>query len=447
MKSHSTLLCIGLLFQAGLASLQAHTDHSHELVHWEKASAHPDRMFLSFNGDPDTSRAVSWRTSTAIAAGFAEIAEATKNSDFAKSATRLPALTETVDLNTATLNTQGVVNYHSVIFDGLKPETLYAYRVGDGGERWSEWIQFRTAQTDFAPFKFVYFGDAQNDVLSHWSRVLRMAYKTAPDAEFAVHAGDLINRAQSDYEWAEWFKAGGWLHATWTGVPVAGNHEYGQLRHGVDGEKWELTNTWRNQFSLPVEETLPQQLHETTYSFTYQGVLFIVLNSNKEVSAQTPWLEAQLAGSEALWKVVVFHHPIFSPREQRDNDTLRAEWKPILEKYKVDLVLQGHDHSYARGHVPVKTAEGPFEKDSFETLYVTSVSGPKMYPQSRDKLDSYNEAHAYTSDRMAQWTQFFQVIEIDGGRLEYNAYNVLGEHFDRAVITKDLNTGAKSLSE
>ena len=44
-------------------------------------------------------------------------------------------------------------------------------------------------QKDYSPTKFVYFGDAQNDILAHWSRVIRMAYQTAGDATFAIHAG------------------------------------------------------------------------------------------------------------------------------------------------------------------------------------------------------------------------------------------------------------------
>ena len=64
-----------------------------------------------------------------------------------------------------------VVHYHSVEFSELKPDTLYAYRVGSG-DRWSEWIQFRTAKAEAAPFSFLYFGDAQNSILSFWSRII-----------------------------------------------------------------------------------------------------------------------------------------------------------------------------------------------------------------------------------------------------------------------------------
>jgi hypothetical protein len=44
---------------------------------------------------------------------------------------------------------------------------------------------------------------------------------------------------------------------------------------------------------------------------------------------------------------------IFSPANGRNFQFGRDHWKPILDKYGVDLVLNGHDHTYARGHVPV----------------------------------------------------------------------------------------------
>ena len=36
---------------------------------------------------------------------------------------------------------------------------------------------------------------------------------TAPQARFLIHAGDLVNDANSDQEWGEWFHAGGWIDA------------------------------------------------------------------------------------------------------------------------------------------------------------------------------------------------------------------------------------------
>ncbi|NNJ69899.1 MAG: hypothetical protein HKP10_01265, partial [Kiritimatiellales bacterium] len=284
-------------------ALQHHqADHHHDIRHWEIASPDPDRIFLTFHGDPATRRAVTWRTDTSVTNAMAEIAVSLGEPGFEQLAMRIPATTEMVDLKFAHKATQGEVFYHSSLFEDLQPETLYTYRVGDGKKRWSEWIQFRTASTEPKPFSFVYFGDAQNDVLSRWSRVIRMAHQTAPDAAFALHAGDLINRANADTEWAGWFKAGGFLHAQWTGIPIIGNHEYHKLRDGAEAGERRMSMLWRPQFTLPVEKSLPETLHETVYTVEYQGMQIIALNSFKLKEEQIDYLETQLKKPGFRWR-------------------------------------------------------------------------------------------------------------------------------------------------
>ena len=420
--------------------------HSHQkdgLHHWEIPSKDPDRIILTFNGNPSTKRAVTWRTDSSVKKAEAQIAVAGINSDFVKEASTYTANTEEFDLGLYKSNKSLIVNYHSVVFENLKPNTLYAYRVGFA-ENWSEWIQFKTANDTYSPTQFVYFGDAQNDILNHWSRVIRMAYKTAPDASFVIHAGDLVDSAHKDNEWAQWFKAGGFIHSQWTAIPVVGNHEF-QRFDGYEGTlPRRLSIQWRPQFTLPVEENLDEKLHETVYSVEYQDILVLVLNSTGQLEEQTEYIREKLTNSDAKWKIVTNHHSVFSPAEGRDFEYARKVWKPLFEKYGVDLVLNGHDHTYARGHTPVKS-QNVNESGIFKTLYVTSVSGPKQYKLDKDQIKNY-EIDGYMSDKMGEETQFFQVINIDSNKLTYSAYTTLGDLYDRAIITKDFLSGEKTIS-
>src|SRR5262249_21666459 len=149
---------------------------------------------------------------------------------------------------------------------------------------WSEWFQFRTASDRPEPFSFIYFGDAQNGIRSLWSRVVREAFSDAPRARFIIHAGDLVDSANSDAQWGEWFGAGGWINAMIPSLPTPGNHEY-PLAHG---EAKHLSRYWRPQFALP--ENGPPGLEETTYYLDYQGVRIISLNSSERQAEQVPWL-------------------------------------------------------------------------------------------------------------------------------------------------------------
>jgi molybdopterin-guanine dinucleotide biosynthesis protein len=97
--------------------------------------------------------------------------------------------------------------------------------------------------------------------------------------------------------------------------------------------------------------------------------------------------------------------------KDRDFEYARKNWKPLFDLYGVDLVLNGHDHTYARGHVPIKSTVEDVS-GNINTLYITSVSGPKQYEIDLLQMKNY-EADGYKSDKVGEQTQFFQVIKVD----------------------------------
>ncbi len=205
---HVSVLCLVLV---GLACSPARSHDGHE--HGEAVAvvpdaelsmptAMPDRILLSWKGDPAHTQAITWRTDTSVQHAYVQLALAADGPLFVVDAERSLATT------TAHRTDLGTVHYHAANLTGLTPDTLYVYRVGDG-TNWTAWIHFRTAHDEDEPFTFVYFGDAQNDVKSHWSRFFREAFADAPQASFMLHAGDLINRGNRDMEWGEWCSAGG----------------------------------------------------------------------------------------------------------------------------------------------------------------------------------------------------------------------------------------------
>jgi len=389
---------------------------------YPEAAAHaprplPDRIVLTWSGDPASTQAVTWRTGTIVAHAVAELALATEHGSKLKPE-RLPATT------TPFQSDLGAAHYHHVEFIDLLPDTLYAYRVGDG-TNWSEWFQFRTASRVVKPFTFVYFGDAQNDIKTHWSRVFREAFRAAPRAAFTLHAGDLINRGQRDAEWGEWFGAPVWVNGTISVVPAAGNHEY---YSPGEGQPRQLTPHWRVQFTLPTHG--PAGLEESCYFFDYQGARIVVLNSNEKQADQVAWLRTVLANNPQRWTILTFHHPLFSPARNRDNATLRSLWKPVIDEFKVDLVLTGHDHTYARsgdvGTRNVPTGSSPVYDPAIGTVYVVSVSGPKSYA-----LTSTDWAVSTAVE-----TQLYQVISVEPDELRYEAYTALNRLHDAFTLRK-----------
>lgn len=383
----------------------------------------PDRIVLSWAQDPASSLSVSWRTDTTVAEAQAQIALAESAPSFYKNARRAEATTER--LGSAPSHGEEVAaNYHSVTFRGLQPDTLYAYRVGDG-TRWSEWFHARTASGEAEPFSYIYFGDAQNNLKSHWSRVIRAAFRKAPNASFMIHAGDLVNRAHRNVEWGYWNRAGGWVQGMLPQVPVPGNHEYAPIAD--NGDRRHLSTHWRPQFTLP--RNGPEGLEETAYVLDHQGMRLIGLNTqaakqeSRWLDRQTEWLASVLDTTDARWTVVTMHHPIFSSAEGRDNEAIREAWRPLFEEHPVDLVMQGHDHTYSRGQTRNLPRGVNARSPAGGTVYVNSVSGPKMYQIKSDRWASYEGIEL---DRAAENTQLFQVVHVGRDTLGYRSYTATG---------------------
>jgi acid phosphatase type 7 len=377
----------------------------------------PERILLTWTGDPSTSATVTWRSKgLPVTSGKAEIALATSSPDFDDFETDVEAVVEPLD--------SGII-YYTARFTMLKPGTRYAYRV-QCGERWSEWFQFTTRPTTFEPFSFIYLGDAQNNISSKWSRVIRAAYADAPHSAFIVHAGDLINHANEDSQWAEWFAGGSFIHATIPTIATLGNHEY--LKN-EKGEKIALSKYWTPQFNYPSNG--PEGMEDQVYYIDVPGMRIICLNSNKHLDKQSVWLEKVLRENRQSWTMVTFHHPVFSAAQGRENVGIVRLWKPLFDKYKVDLVLQGHDHTYARGTNPVKPT---IDQPESGTVYVVSVAGTKMY-----KLAKGSMWMAKASDNK----QLYQILDVHQDKIVYRCKGAGGEVVDAFEIHK--NNGAANV--
>lgn len=368
----------------------------------------PDRIMLTWSDAPETTQSVSWRTATPTGKIVAQILEETNGPDLEDKATTVEA--KALQL---TSNNGETDRYAQVTFRGLQPGKVYVYRVGDG-ENWSAWNQFRTADQS-GDFSFIYLGDAQTDIRSRWSRAIRRAFQQEGNARFIVHAGDLINKSNTDDEWEQWFDGAGFIHQMIPAVPTPGNHEYRR----DSSEKQILDPHWKVQFNLPTNG--PASLHESVYYTDYQDLRIISLNSQlilqdpAAAKAQEEWLENVLASSTKGWNIVVMHHPVYSTAKKRDNVILRERFRPIFEKYAVDLVLQGHDHTYARG---AAGKERP--------VYLLSVAGPKMYESDSDRW----------MDVAASNTQLYQVIRVTADKLYFTSYKVDGQVFDSFELAK-----------
>ncbi len=181
----------------------------------------------------------------------------------------------------------------------------------------------------------------------------------------------MINNPTKDKEWAGLFSAIGTSGRTRDWVVSIGNHEQCLLIKC----KSHNAQAFRNYFAF-ANNSYPKQA-PTWFYVDYPGVRVVVLDSfaGDAATTQTSFLSSALAGNKQPFSIVLMHAPVFTSAAGRRSLPQARAIGRVIEKYDVDLVLTGHDHSYARGYrVPNRT------------VYVTSVSGPEVLRRRRHRL-------------------------------------------------------------
>ena len=407
------------------------------------ATAPPQRVTLTCAENMATGVNVTWRSAASVEAPQAQLARLTATPKFQESAQKVVA--EPFSFQSRPGETAFQYNLR---FTDLAPDTQYCFRVGDG-QSWSEWCAFQTAADTPKPFSFLYFGDVQNEIRALCSRAVRAAYRHAPNARFVVCAGDLVTEGCNDGLWGEFSDAFGFVASSVPCLPTPGNHDTKRPENEPDPEApYTAAPAYHGHFNFPKNGPRGAQiLNGEAYFVDCQGVRVISLNSNvfdddkpanaahrQAWDAQLAWLEETLANNPNRWTVVTHHHPIYSMGKNRDNVVLRGLLRPLYDKYRVDLVLQGHDHSYGRTHK--LAGDAVVAPDAPGTVYAVSVFGPKMY-ESKPK---FRELMAVVDHDK----QLFQVINVAGDTLSYESRGIDGSLVDAFSLRKDAS-GASTL--
>lgn len=299
----------------------------------------------------------------------------------------------------------------SALLDTLKADTAYSYEIVAADGTVSPVYSFKTGAFGLGDgFEFAAFGDPQLGADSNqnslstspdlkedaagWADTLSVLQSDASDdtlpLELLTSTGDQIESANVESQWDAWFAPN--QIRTLPYAAAIGNHDSSDL-----GYKY--------HFSLPNNDVTTPDLQTAAggdYWYTYKGVLFVVINSNAQSSTKDPAhvafvTKAVKANPTAKWRVVSYHHAIYSPASHAndsDNVARRPTYTQAFSELGINLVLQGHDHSYSRSYVLDNDGSGADRQNADEAagannvvagpggvVYVTtnSASGSKYY--------------------------------------------------------------------
>jgi hypothetical protein len=302
------------------------------------------------------------------------------------------------------------LTHHTVLLHGLPPAASCRYRAFSDDVPLGEESTFRAPRAPFDQrFQFAVVGDTAGGV----TPAAIAARLAAAEPDFAIHTGDVVYPvgAESVYD-QEFFRPfAAWLQRGPV-LPTLGNHDA-------------LTNRGAPllaNFVLPKNDATGDSRF---YAIRQGIVLFVCLDVETSPfgagSPQYEWLARTLAGTDAAWKIVYFHEPPFS--SDHSNLVARLVLSPVLERYGVDVVFNGHAHLYERT-VPIRmyAPGGP------GILYVTEGGGGAVLSTVERIPES-----AFVEARFS-----YVLADVDGGRLLLSAYGLDGVVFDNVALEKTI---------
>ncbi|BDI28507.1 hypothetical protein CCAX7_005580 [Capsulimonas corticalis] len=388
---------------------------------------------------------------------------------------------------------------------GLHLNTRYSYRLVGNGKTIAEG-EFTSRKGRGEKVKFVAFGDNSYGDPGELA-VAYYAYQSHPD--FIMNTGDNVYESGLDHEYAKYFfpvynadvadpKVGAPLLRSVPFYTVLANHDV----HHKDPNKRPIANfdkdrdalAYYTAMHLPLngpkttgsstptmgDAALISDFHEcagprypqmANYSFDYGDAHFLCLDSNVYIdptnAALRDWISADLKGTDALWKFVVYHHPAFNVGDNHYKEQQMRVLSPLFEAHGVDFCLHGHEHTYQRtmplrfaptdttnanpNHADDRRVPGTFTLDTkFDgaahtkpdgVLYITTGAGGKeLYDPGFDTdptkwLHEDDKNVAYVS-KFVSSVHSFTVIEIDGPSLTLTQIDENGVELDKIHVTK-----------
>jgi 3',5'-cyclic AMP phosphodiesterase CpdA len=154
-------------------------------------------------------------------------------------------------------------------------------------------------------------------------------FESRNPADYLVALGDNDYTESPAQFQTNWKSSFGWASSAGVNVAgVLGNHDV-----RVQGGRYEF-----EALRMPARY----------YRRAVGAVELYLLDSNDVGPAQTAWLRRTLARSKARWRIAALHHPPYSCGQYAADDEILRRWAPLFERYRVQLVLSGHDHNYQR---------------------------------------------------------------------------------------------------
>jgi hypothetical protein len=324
----------------------------------------------------------------------------------------------------------GIASYyqHEALLAGLSAGTSYHYDLRVGGADPTPGVvdTFHTAPPDGSgTIRFVLFGDSGNGSSAQRQIADLISGETF---DLAIHNGDIAygNGTYAQFESFFFPYYRNWLRRVAI-FPSIGNHD----------ERTGSATPYRTLFALPRDGASPAYPNnaERFYSFDFGPVHFVGLDTEAAFVSparrqeQLAWLTNDLANAQSQpWRIVFFHRPPYSSGAEHGSDlAIRQAFGPLFERYRVQVVLNGHEHSFER---TIPWRESSDTNLQAVTYVITGGAGAGLYPIGRNAFTAFSRSvHNYVR------------AAVSASSITLEAVGTNGAVFDRFTLNRSVQSG------
>ena len=238
----------------------------------------------------------------------------------------------------------------------LSKGKTYFYKVGNEKYGFSEvgTINVEKKEEEIIGTTFLHLTDCQESKMekyNRWAEILKAGKEKYPDSKFVAFSGDLTNDSYESLNMNQWIWGLDQPKDTLLDLPISpasGNH---------DRFDYSFTDRFDFKYADYVSDSDEELKLGGCYYYKYgKDFLFITLNTNESSGSgfnkQENWVRDILKkNKDCKWKIVQIHKGVMSTGDHTNSGDVkqfREKLPKIFAEYKVDLVLQGHDHVYTR---------------------------------------------------------------------------------------------------
>ncbi len=274
----------------------------------------------------------------------------------------------------------------------------YTFEIKSSDPDVAKKLTFKTPPATPTRIRFVVYGDTRTHYDVH-EKVVKAMSKFNP--VFVINTGDLVGSGYSPTEWTKFFRSLVAISTQTIFIPVMGNHE-------------KNAKMFFEIFELPQPEDY--------FSYDIGDLIHItILNTDRDFMKNTrqyKWFVNDLSSAKAKWKIVVFHRPPYTSgyhHRDREIKAIRKYIVPVLEENGVDIVFNGHDHTYERS---VKNGI---------TYVVTGGGGAPLYPFVYD--------NPYRVKGVTNQNHFC-IVDVNAKEMKVKVLSLSGKEIDSFTLKK-----------